>query len=346
MTSLWVEWIGATSLQIVVLVPVIYAIDRLIDRRTWPGLQTALWAVVLGRLVFPPSTWWLPTATDAAMLGLPSALVSRASREPGGPAAMLISVWAIGVVLLTILAMTRHYRTRRRLLQRPVRPMPPDVEELVMRLVRAIPSRSVPPVIVRDDVRGPCVVGVLRPVVVLPSFMLDRRVELEHAVLHELAHVKRRDPLVNALCLGLHLVYWFHPMVWFARRRLATLREVACDARAVSASGTQDGYRTTLLRLARELVTEPRQPVLGLFGSAGQLLTRLAVLERPIRRASGLQRAISVALCAMLLATCAVLARPVAAAADPDAIGPMGCLRWRYAVYAELAAEMKRESSR
>ena len=129
----------------------------------------------------------------------------------------------------------------------------------------AIPSRSVPPVIVRDDVRGPCVVGVLRPAVVLPSFMLDRRVELEHAVLHELAHVKRRDPLVNALCLGLHLVYWFHPMVWFARRRLATLREVACDARAVAASGTPDDYRTTLLRLARELVTEPRQPVLGLF---------------------------------------------------------------------------------
>lgn len=346
MTSLWLEWIGAASLHIVVLVPVIYAIDRLIDRRTWPGLQTALWAVALGRLLFPPSTWWLPTATDGAVSGLASGLVSPASLEPGGPAAMLIAVWAIGVVLLTTLAMTHHYRTRRWLFQRPVKPLPLDVEELVMRSARAIPLRSVPPVIVRDDVRGPCVVGVLRPAVVLPSFMLDRRVELEHAVLHELAHVKRRDPLVNVLSLGLHLVYWFHPMVWFARRRLATLREVACDARAVAASGTPDDYRTTLLRLARERVAEPRQPVLGLFGSAGQLLTRLAVLERPIRRASGLQRVISAALAAMLLATCAVLARPVAVPLDPDAIGPTGCLRRRYAVYAELAAEMKTESSR
>ena len=177
--------------------------------------------------------------------------------------------------------------------------------------------------------------------------MVEKRIALEHALLHEFAHVKRRDPLINAACFALHLVYWFHPLVWIARCRLSTLREVACDARAAAASGGTPDATARHSCIWRVVSSGSRsRPVLGLFGGAGQLMTRLAILERPIRRASRMQRAISIALCAVLLVACAVLARPVAAAADPDAIGPAGCLRWRYTVYAELAAEMQRESSR
>jgi beta-lactamase regulating signal transducer with metallopeptidase domain len=346
MAAFWLDWIGTASLHLFLWVPVICLIDKAIDRRTWPGLQTALWAVVLCRLMFPPSGLWLPEAT-ASLPGFPAGALAKASAlEADGRVVALMGVWAAGAGLLALIAVARHGRTKRHALRSPVRPLPPDVTDLTIRSAQAIQLRSAPPVFMRDDVRGPFVVGILRPVVIVPSSLVGKRIELEHALLHEFAHVRRRDPLINAACFALHLLYWFHPLVWIARCRLATLREVACDARAAAASGGTREYRTTLLRLARGLVTEPSQPVLGLFGGAGQLITRLAILERPMRRASRMQRAISVALCAVLLVACAVLARPVATAADPDAIGPAGCLRWRYAVYAALAAEMQRESSR
>jgi beta-lactamase regulating signal transducer with metallopeptidase domain len=347
MAAFWLDWIGTASLHLFLWVPVIYLIDKAIDRRTWPGLQTALWAVVLCRLMFPPSALWLPEATASPVPGLSAgALAKAAALEANGRVVALMVVWGVGAGLLALIAVARYGRTKRHVLRSPVRPLPPDVADLTIRSARAIQLRSAPPVFVRDDVRGPFVVGILRPVVIVPSSMVGKRIELEHALLHEFAHVKRRDPLINAACFTLHLVYWFHPLVWIARCRLATLREVACDARAAAASGGTRGYRTTLLHLAGGLVREPGRPVLGLFGGAGQLMTRLAILERPIRRASRIQRAISVALCAVLLVACAVLARPVAATVDPDAIGPAGCLRWRYAVYAALAAEMTKESSR
>ena len=345
MTTVWLEWIGGASIHLVLIVPVIYAVDRVIERRTWPWFQSALWTVALCRLLFPPSAWWLP-ATDAALPRTISALVLPVPVQPDRRLELLIGLWALGVGLLAVLAIARYARTTTRFLRGAAAPLPAALTDLVAGSARALGLRSVPPVIVRDDVHGPFVVGVFRPAVVLPSFMLREREELEHVLLHELAHVKRRDPLVNALCLVLHLVYWFHPLVWLARRRLVTLREVACDVRVVAAGGSRDRYRTTLLRLARGMVTESRQPVLRFFGSAGQLLTRLTVLERPIRPASRLQWAASVALCVVMLAAFAVLARPVVNAADPDVIGPAGCLRWRFAVYAELAAEMKGESTR
>jgi TonB family protein len=93
----------------------------------------------------------------------------------------------------------------------------------------------------------------LRPVLLLPSEVasqLDDE-ELEAVVLHELAHVERRDNLFANLQTALACVFWFNPAVWLIGRRLFAERESACDERVVEASGAAGAYAAGILKVVR-----------------------------------------------------------------------------------------------
>jgi HEAT repeat protein/beta-lactamase regulating signal transducer with metallopeptidase domain len=98
----------------------------------------------------------------------------------------------------------------------------------------------------------PMACGVLRPAIVMPadadSWPAER---LRIVLLHELAHVKRRDCLTHALAQLACALYWFNPLVWIAARHVRTERERACDD-LVLASGTPGAdYADQLLEIAR-----------------------------------------------------------------------------------------------
>jgi HEAT repeat protein/beta-lactamase regulating signal transducer with metallopeptidase domain len=94
--------------------------------------------------------------------------------------------------------------------------------------------------------------GIFRASILMPrevdSWPLER---LRIVLLHELAHVKRRDCLTHALAQMACAAYWFNPLVWLAAKRVRTERERACDD-LVLATGT-DGpdYADQLLEIAR-----------------------------------------------------------------------------------------------
>lgn len=72
--------------------------------------------------------------------------------------------------------------------------------------------------------------GVIRPVIVLPpSFAAWSDERLRLVIEHELAHIERRDALAHLACSLAACCLWFHPFVWIVQRRLAQLRESACD---------------------------------------------------------------------------------------------------------------------
>ena len=79
-------------------------------------------------------------------------------------------------------------------------------------------------------VSTPMAWGILRPALLLPanavSWSADRR---RAVVLHELAHVKRRDCLIHVLAQAARAVHWFNPLAWVGTRRLRAERERACD---------------------------------------------------------------------------------------------------------------------
>jgi hypothetical protein len=100
----------------------------------------------------------------------------------------------------------------------------------------------------------PMVCGILRPVVLLPANAEEWSEERQRMVLlHELAHVARRDCLIQMLAQAVCAFYWFNPLVWHTARRLRIEREKACDDYVVRIGAKPSEYAGHLLEIARSM---------------------------------------------------------------------------------------------
>jgi beta-lactamase regulating signal transducer with metallopeptidase domain len=229
---------------------------------------------------------------------------------------------------------------KRAWLDAEIREAPADVLATAARLARTLKLRRVPSIRVGSLASGPALIGMFRPVVVLPeSFVRTAtRRSLEHVLLHELAHAKRRDPLAHAAWTIATCVYWFHPCVWLAAKRAALLREIGCDELAARrARGGASGYRRTLLELARPLA---RGAALSSGFTGGAIVTRLALLERPLADNVVRSRVAAGALFAFVCLCCVPLGRATTSASSYAQFTELqGCMRKRLFVMAELAKE-------
>src|SRR5205807_8511207 len=96
------------------------------------------------------------------------------------------------------------------------------------------------------------------PEILVPEGLLGqvRGEQLDTLLLHELAHLRRRDHWVRALELLALGLYWWHPAVWWARRELRETEEQCCDAWVVS---VLDGSRRSYAEALVETLDFPSQ---------------------------------------------------------------------------------------
>jgi len=120
------------------------------------------------------------------------------------------------------------------------------------------------------QVSSPMIVGAVTPVLLLPEgFFGLTEDEMRATLCHELAHVQRRDYLMNLLCQVAALPVTWHPVVTQVQQSIRTTREMVCDAMAAQEMQSHIGYARCLLALAHSMLggtgrVEQRQ-FLGLF---------------------------------------------------------------------------------
>jgi len=136
-------------------------------------------------------------------------------------------------------------------------------------------------------VGAPVTWGWLRPVVLLPAdaatWPIDRR---RAALMHELAHVARRDSLTQLFASLACAAYWFHPLMWLAVRRLRRESEHASDDRVLAGGIVAPDYAAHLLAVANAAHFRRLAGFLVL-GMASHLQTRVeAVLDESRKRTS------------------------------------------------------------
>ena len=85
-------------------------------------------------------------------------------------------------------------------------------------------------VYLNDQIQGPLVSGVLRPLIFLPASLDFRDPELlRNILLHECAHIRRRDNLMKLAALLALCIHWFNPLVWLMVNWISRDLEEACD---------------------------------------------------------------------------------------------------------------------
>ncbi len=128
----------------------------------------------------------------------------------------------------------------------------------------------------------PVLLGWRRPTIALPAALYAQCTPgaLQDIIVHELVHLKRRDPLLNMLSQGVVALYWFHPLVHWAARSLVEMRECACDDWVVAQSGDPLTYAETLLHAAAD-----QRPRLAMtMARSGRVAKRVERLLDPSHR--------------------------------------------------------------
>lgn len=351
----WWAWIAPLSVQVAVLGTFAWLVDMLLKKRGWPQVRYALWLVVFAKLLLPPG-FALPTSIPGALLTAtpaPQAVVASSSPAPAEaalapvaaeavespPAAVeaasptlsleswAMLLWVAGVAVLCVW-LVRRLTSLRRLLRTSRSAQSEWLEDLLADCAGRLALKKLPHVVTTDKVKSPAVFGILRPVILFPegSLAQSSRLETEHVLLHELAHIKRRDILVNAAQTLLHIAFWFHPLVWLAGKRSRNLRELCCDTTVAGVLGEQTPrYRATLIETARSVV-QANSPLgiglLGLFENQSTLKARLLHLSRPLWKHRKLKYAAAAAAAVATTLLIVPMARPQKAASEPAATTP------------------------
>lgn len=196
--------------------------------------------------------------------------------------------------------------------------------------IREFPGNELSLIRIGSFVRGPVVMGMLRPRIILPTGMLETEsaATIEAVLMHELAHIDRMDPVVHAFARSITAVFWWHPLVRLLHMRLRQATEMACD-RAVLKQMAPIEYAETLLELSQRyqnvgglhlslsMVSQPRS-------TGDSLATRIALV---LKSSPGSSRALSrrqwCGLAVSILSVLLVLTVPVfrrAVVADEPAV--------------------------
>ncbi|RQW22668.1 BlaR1 family beta-lactam sensor/signal transducer [Bacillus sp. C1-1] len=144
--------------------------------------------------------------------------------------------------------------------------------------VKELGLKKKPRLLESDSIESPVTCGILRPYLLVPEglYNLFSTDEIRYMFLHELKHHQLHHPRINATALLFQIVYWFHPLVWLARKKMVMDRELACDAAVIETIGMRErkAYGRTLLQFIEKKQSHSSLE-LGVGGTKKQIETRI-----------------------------------------------------------------------
>lgn len=298
----------SSLVQAAALALLIGAIDLTIGRRLRSSLRQALWLLVVVKLILPP-TLELPTSAAywigrlalkpreiRAVSGLPpnlsatwemvpaepppiAPLHSYVLRKSTDPTSLLLVLWLAGSTTLAIVLFRRQRRVHS--LLRTASPATPELDSLLAQASLEAGLSRRPRLLLTTENHSPAVCGLPHPTLLLPQSLAEamRPEALRDVLLHELIHIRRRDLWVNALQVGVQVLWWWNPVAWIANARIRVLRELAVDEQVQHLRAPQDptAYPAALLEVARHCSAEPMLALsfVGILESSRSLKQRV-----------------------------------------------------------------------
>ncbi len=159
-------------------------------------------------------------------------------------------IWVAGVMLLSFYHFL-GWRRARGFVRRGTSPVPTEWQVRFKNLCDEFRVRRIVALLNSSLVKVPCVVGWIKPAILVPISMftsLDPS-EIEMILVHELAHVRRYDILVNIIQTAVETLFFFNPAIWWLSRQIRTEREDCCDDTVILRAGNRLRYARALANL-------------------------------------------------------------------------------------------------
>jgi cytohesin len=309
------DYLLTQSWQIAVLVVAIAVLTLLLRNRS-AHVRYLLWLIVLAKCLVPPvltvplavlpeqrvsTLLTMPENRIAVTLERPEMRMAEASASPARSAAEPVTIvketlprlnvrqwaglgWIVGVILFVLVAVTKALRTEF-WLKRRRNPLSAKLQSEVEDLFCELGVRTLPKVWLAEGIGQPFVWGLVRGGIYLPAnFAKANNAEHRKGVLgHELSHIVRFDAAVNLLQVMAQAVFWFHPFVWWANRKIRAEREKCCDEMTIARLGAkaQDYSDAIVNVLVSEHESTRSVPSLAVAGPVKNIEERIKTMLRP-----------------------------------------------------------------
>jgi beta-lactamase regulating signal transducer with metallopeptidase domain len=322
LAHLQANWIGSFLLRVSICTLIILLARRALANRWGAQIPRLLWIILIvrclvpwtqpiqyhpaGLLAFkdeqvalaPPSPSSEPMAANTelghSVSPRPVSQVPRASSPVAqessayGPGA-LVGLWISGVLAVLLATYYQSRRITSRAIAHAVS-VPNWIQEILHSCRDQLGIRHCPELIISPHITSPCLAGVVRPRILLPSTLLEDTTESEmrHILLHECIHLQQKDIWYAWLWTITLALHWFNPLLWWAGRRLSQDCEAACDERvlAVLDPDKRISYGQSLLALAQRLRPTARiQPgFVCIIEHASRIERRLTMIKNYHKR--------------------------------------------------------------
>lgn len=272
-----------------ILLAVKYALRRHLTSRA----QFSLWFPLLAVLAFPflpflparlpQMPLWLDQLTSAVSPNLPAAAgktaagtsaaaeqiydfaLSVSGKTPAAIGLALFWIWLCGVLALLFGSVQSAFRFHA--LKKSALPLQNNHVRLLYRnCLRELHIKRNLPIYSTAFLKSPMITGLCRPCIYLPIHLLSdlhtntqashfHTTDLRYMLLHELQHYKRKDALTGCLIHLAGILYWYNPLLRYARNEMRSDREIACDASVLELLDEKEyeAYGHTLLNFAEKI---------------------------------------------------------------------------------------------
>lgn len=272
--------------------------DRLM-RRTHASLRHWLWLAGLGSCIMIPFvSYFIPSLNTPifhlnflAVAKVQGPEIAAAGSENGfhlSASQVMVGVYIAGMLLvLAWQSVGRAYAHRLR--KHAVRITDPHAVDELHRLMAELGIRSRVQLLTSDLITIPFSTGYVRPVIVLPQ-AISRwpRPIITSVLVHELAHIKRKDIFSRLVAQFGCCIHWINPLAWYGLGRIIMEQEIVCDSLVLGTGTKPSEYARNLLALSR--ARRGRLDfALTALGRRTELRNRLLEILKPTRNPSPMQ---------------------------------------------------------
>ena len=307
-SSEWLNALGWTLLhslwQALIILGCVLAAQRLIPS-VHSELRYGIACIGLAFLMLASAATFLhlaPLSSSAENVGNPSTTLFHVTSLEKSPAVepanfvpvflstiernmpLIVIAWAVGFLFLVLRLATGIWFTYK--IRSAAHVIEGRWQKFVRESARQLGITRLIELAESASITTPMVIGFLKPVILVPAGMLTGLTtsQLETILLHELAHIKRRDFLVNFLQTVFETVFFFNPFVWILSNEIRKEREYCCDDLVMKRHGDAMAYAHALVRLAEARLASPVL-ALPLSNDRNVLLQRVKrIMEKSFKR--------------------------------------------------------------